>query len=301
MQSKLKVLLIGHGSIGQKHAAALKTLKNYDVSLSLVSKKSGLTGFDKVYKSLEEVNLSEFGYFIIANITKAHFDTLSYINTRVDDKIILVEKPLFASYQDFEEGKNKIYLGYQLRFIPVVQEIKKYILDKKVFFAEFICHSFLPSWRVQDYREVYSAKSSKGGGVLLDLSHEIDLCLYLLGELNLSFARVLRLSDLEITSDDLAFLVYEKKDLVANITLDYFSRFEERLIKMHYFGGSLVANLREKTLSFYGKDEKKLNFGGDTISNLACMHEGVLQDKIACSLAEGKLIMKQIDLARSKA
>ena len=40
----------------------------------------------------------------------------------------------------------------------------------------------LPTWRPEsDYKNTYSAKSEKGGGVLRDLSHEIDLCLSLVG------------------------------------------------------------------------------------------------------------------------
>ena len=45
------------------------------------------------------------------------------------------------------------------------------------------CSSFLPSWRKNiDYQSSVSAKKSLGGGVLLELSHEIDYLIWLIGK-----------------------------------------------------------------------------------------------------------------------
>ena len=44
----------------------------------------------------------------------------------------------------------------------------------KVFNINIISNSYLPKWRKRDYRTSYSSSKSQGGGVLLDLSHELD-------------------------------------------------------------------------------------------------------------------------------
>ena len=45
-----------------------------------------------------------------------------------------------------------------------------------------VCNSFLPNWRSnRDYRKSSSLKKVEGGGVLLELSHEIDYIRNLFG------------------------------------------------------------------------------------------------------------------------
>ena len=48
--------------------------------------------------------------------------------------------------------------------------------------ADFYCGSWLPTWREgKEYSQTVSANSDRGGGVLLELIHEIDLAHYLIG------------------------------------------------------------------------------------------------------------------------
>ena len=73
----------------------------------------------------------------------------------------------------------------------------------------------MPHWRDCDYRQNYSAKKNLGGGVLLDLSHEIDLAFYLFGKLKLEFAQNFKISELDIDSDDFAFLALKNKNTIT--------------------------------------------------------------------------------------
>ena len=58
------------------------------------------------------------------------------------------------------------------------------------------------------------AKKNQGGGALLDESHGIDLVRYLFGEVDSVFAKVGNFSDLEISSDDNAYLtlIFKEKN-----------------------------------------------------------------------------------------
>ncbi|MFX7793064.1 Gfo/Idh/MocA family oxidoreductase, partial [Acinetobacter baumannii] len=54
---------------------------------------------------------------------------------------------------------------------------------------------YLPDWRpTKDYRETVSAKTELGGGVLLELSHELDYAQWILGSLTPKYV-VLRASE----------------------------------------------------------------------------------------------------------
>ncbi|EAL3840770.1 gfo/Idh/MocA family oxidoreductase, partial [Campylobacter coli] len=228
----MKVLIIGFGSIGKKHFLALNELR---FLVDVLSKSYEFSHFEgknfRLFKDLEELNLQDYDLFIIANITTSHFKTLKFLDQNVKEKIILVEKPLFQKDMEFiPSNNNQIYIAYLLRFHPMIQDLKQLIDEKEVYFAKFICNSYLPNWRKLDYRQNYSAKKELGGGVMLDLSHEIDLAFYFFKELSLKFSQNLKISELEITSDDFTFLALSAKNTSIHIELDYFSKLTQRKI-----------------------------------------------------------------------
>ena len=104
-----------------------------------------------------------------------HFKYLRYLDKTIKNKKILVEKPLFHKNYNLKIKNNKVFVGYNLRFHPVITFIKKYIKNKNIFLSNITCRSYLPNWRKNtSYTKSNSAKKSYGGGVLLELSHEID-------------------------------------------------------------------------------------------------------------------------------
>ncbi|MDL0147271.1 gfo/Idh/MocA family oxidoreductase [Campylobacter felis] len=298
-----KALIIGFGSIGKKHFLALKTL---GFEVSVVSKSASESLFEKfgvfeIYRSLKKPHLDEFELFIIANITTKHLKTLQFLDKTLKNKSILVEKPLFEkSYPFKESGRNHIFIAYLLRFHLVILTLKELLRGDKPYFASLECDSYLPKWRAVDYRQNYSAKKKLGGGVLLDLSHELDLALFLFGTLKLKFAQVQKISELEIKSDDFAFLALEKKGLKVHIRLNYFSKFEKRQIIIHTRTQSLSVDLREAKISIFKENESEiLNYESDTISLLAKLQEAVLKkDKNLCTLKEAKKLLKICDKVR---
>ncbi|EKA0739122.1 gfo/Idh/MocA family oxidoreductase, partial [Campylobacter lari] len=217
----MKALIIGFGSIGQKHFVAMNNL-NYQISITSKHHKDQNT---TIYKNLNEVNLIAYDVFVICNITTSHYQTLKYIDKKVKNKIIIVEKPLFEKYKNYTSLNNKIFIAYLLRFNPLIKDLKNIISkDKSIYFADFTCNSYLPNWRNVDYTKNYSAKKELGGGVLLDLSHELDLAFYFFDKLKLLYFQNMKISELKINSDDFAFLSLKAKKTFIHIKLDYFNK-----------------------------------------------------------------------------
>lgn len=230
----MKVLIIGFGSIGKRHYEVLS--KFYQVqTIDLVTKQEIP---DKVcYKNLEVVdNIHEYDYFVIASETNKHFEQLKFLEENVKDKLIFCEKPLFESKKDFEIKNNKIFVGYVLRFHPLLEKLKEFIKDEKIISANAKCGQYLPSWRPNtDYKDCYSAKK-EGGGVLLDLSHEIDYIQWLCGQINEIKSYQVNISDLEINSDDLTMLIGKTtKNIFVNISIDYISKITHRRLFIETF------------------------------------------------------------------
>ena len=88
----VRSLVIGHGSIGSRHARILKEL---GCELGVLSKRQ--IEFTRVYHNLEEAlnNLSP-GYVIIANPTSEHHSSLCALKKAGFKGVVMVEKPLFS-------------------------------------------------------------------------------------------------------------------------------------------------------------------------------------------------------------
>ena len=74
-------------------------------------------------------------------------------------------------------------------------------------------------------------KKSLGGGVLLDLSHELDYTQWLFGKIKIEHCQSRKLSNLNINTDDYLNLTCKTKKVPSiQITLNYFTRKSTRQI-----------------------------------------------------------------------
>lgn len=231
----MKVLLVGYGSIGKRHYEVLSKLPQVD-SVDLVTKQN--IDDKTCYITLAIVeDINKYDYFVIASETNKHYEQLKYLEKNVKNKIILCEKPLFESKQNLEIKNNKLFLGYVLRFHPLLEKLKEFVKKEKIILVNAKCGQYLPSWRPNtDYKNCYSAKKEEGGGVLLDLSHEIDYVQWLCGQINEIKSYQVKVSDLEINSDDLTMLIGKtNKDILVNISIDYISKNTHRRLLIETF------------------------------------------------------------------
>lgn len=233
----MKILIIGLGSIAKKHISVLQRLDS-DLSIfALRSNKSRNTeeGVHNIY-SWKKVP-KDLDFIIISNPTSKHAETiLEGLNFGVP---LFIEKPVLHSLDRTEELAERVrkgnvitYVACNLRFHPAIQFLKEEFKKNLPIEYNSYCGSYLPDWRPDtDYREVYSAKKELGGGVNLDLIHEIDYCYYLLGTpiKNTSYFR--KKSALEIDSNDIAHYIFEYEKTSAFITLNYYRRDFKREIE----------------------------------------------------------------------
>ena len=226
----MKVLIIGYGSIGKRHYEVLSNFSGIE-SIDIVTKQN--IDDKTTYKSIQEIkNISQYSYFVIASQTNKHYEQLKYLDMHVKAKTIFCEKPLFEKKQELKILNNEVYIGYVLRFHPLLQKLKSFLQDERVINVNIKCGQYLPTWRPNtDYRDSYSAKRSEGGGVLLDLSHEIDYVQWLFGKIENIKSYQLKVSDLEIDSDDLTmFIGKTEKNSIVNLSIDYISKITHRKV-----------------------------------------------------------------------
>jgi predicted dehydrogenase len=234
----LKVLIIGLGSIARKHIGVLKLLVP-DCELYALRSNSSRPNLDEVIScfSLYEVPV-DINFIIISNPTALHLETIKkVIHFGVP---IFIEKPPIDSLDQVEELLSLInssgvqtYTAFNLRFNPIIKWLKENIRDYRVIEVNAYCGSYLPSWRPnQDYKTVYSAREELGGGVHLDLTHEIDYLIYIFGRPNKFKSIRRKISDLEINSIDSAKYWMEYTFFTTNLVLNYFRRDSKRVIEI---------------------------------------------------------------------
>jgi predicted dehydrogenase len=297
----IKVLVIGFGSIGKRHADILNSMDVVS-SVTVLSRQINLPY--ETLTSLEEVSKLNPDYIVIASNTALHYKQLAFLEKSLQGKKILVEKPLFDSFYDFEIVANHVFVGYDLRFHPLVQLIKKKTAERNIWNIQVFCGSYLPDWRPgRDYRETYSAKKNDGGGVLLDLSHEIDYVRWIAGPLKAEHVYSCKVSDLDIETDDLLLFTGKSVPLAhVHISLNYFTRKPMRQIIIDGQGISVQADLIANTLSVYEDNEPSEYAWPDLDQNTAFLnqHKAIIDGDLssACNYKEGLETMRLIDNIR---
>jgi predicted dehydrogenase len=147
---------------------------------------------------------------------------------------LLLEKPIAAELAgttallDLCRARNlTLMIGYNLRFSPSLREAKRLVDEGtvgRVLGVRAEVGQYLPDWRPgTDYRRSVSARRSLGGGVLLELSHEIDYICWFFGLPNFVSARGGRYSDLDVDVEDMVELVleYDSPKRLVSMHLDF--------------------------------------------------------------------------------
>jgi predicted dehydrogenase len=253
----MKILIVGLGSIGKKHLKAIKTIDPYCEILALRSGRgtSEVEGVKNIY-NLDEIKSGTVNFVIVSNPTSEHKNTLErLLNFGCP---LFIEKPLHSSL-DIENlvnvlATNKVatYVACNLRFLDCLAYVKKVFESekKKLNEVNVYCGSYLPDWRIgTDFRETYSARPELGGGVHIDLIHEIDYLYWLFGKpLNVR-KTFKRQSSLKIESYDYANYLLEFEGFCANTVLNYFRRDTKRTLDLVFEDETWCVDLIKNQIS----------------------------------------------------
>ena len=250
-------LVIGYGSIGRKHAKILKKLRFINDVFVLTSQKK--IPFKKI-NSLKQIKTIDPFYIVIASPTNKHFEQLKFIEKNFSNKKILIEKPVFEKKRKIKIKKNKVFVGYNLRFLKIIEFIKKKIKKEKIIFCSSYCGYFLPNWRKNiSYSSSYSSKKSQGGGVIFDLSHELDYLEMLFGNLKIINKVNKKISNLKINSDDfLSLNASSPKAKIIQLNINYISKKKIRTINIETEKFGLYGDLIKNKLEIVTKKRKKI-------------------------------------------
>jgi predicted dehydrogenase len=244
-------LVVGYGSIGSRHVRVLESL---GCDVSVVSRRPRV--YSRIFPSLAQALSSRrFEYVILANETSQHASALGALEHHGFHGTILVEKPLANPGDEIVAPAGcTTVVAYQLRFDPLMRKLRQLLQGETMFSAEIRACSYLPEWRPnRDYRQTESASRQAGGGVLRDLSHELDYALWLLGAWRRVSAIGGHLSRLEIDADDSWAALLETAHCPSVVlSMNYLDRREERWMIVNTARGTIKADIYNRSLVFNG-------------------------------------------------
>lgn len=299
------VQVIGFGSIGGRHA---RLCRERGLDVSVVTRRTDVCDYP-CFRMVADGLAARPDYFILANETAAHWPALMEISRHVPGATVLVEKPLAATLPDAAELEAvrasglKVRLAYNLRFHPAIQRLKQALAGKPVVNFCAYAGQDLRTWRPgQDVSAGYSADPSQGGGVLRDLSHELDYVNWLLGDWTRLTAIGGRVGPLPIRSDDCwSLLLATALAPVVSVQLDYYNRPGARTVVVNTGEETIAVDLVRHT---WRDASGETSWTVDRDFTYRAQLEALLGGEGAeslCTLEEGVEVMRTIAAAESAA
>lgn len=250
----LKVLIAGLGSIGQRHLRNLRALTPLEV---ISHRRRGLPLAEDLRDlplvtcaSLEEALAHRPKAALVCSPPALQ---LGVARAAVDAGChLFVEKPIAPALDGLDDllaaARTRgvaTLVGYNMRFHPQLRRIRGWLEAGRI---GRVCSlraevgQWLPDWHPwEDYRRMYSARRALGGGVVLDLIHELDYVRWLFGPVTEVRAWAGRTSSLEIDTEDTAEIVLRfAGGAVGSVHLDYVQRAPARGCRIVGEEGTIV-------------------------------------------------------------
>lgn len=285
----MKILMVGLGSIGQRHFRNILYLLGEKAQISAyrvrqeqtvitdnltveegirLDKKYKYTLYDDLDKALDSFPEVVF----ICNPSSLHMPVALKAAKR--ECHLFIEKPLSHNLEDIEElacivrEKNLVlFVAFNFRFHPCYIQLKKMLQEEKIgnlIAVHIEMGEYLPGWhKWEDYRRMYASCKNLGGGAILTQIHHIDYAMDLFGMPKSVYTIGGHSSSLELDVEDNADTLmecpYKGRLLPVHIHVDYIQKTvsnncriigEKGVLAMDFSAGTIIMT-DEK-----GKEEK---------------------------------------------
>lgn len=284
-KDKPLILIIGFGSIGQRHYRNIKKLFKNKVEFVILRKNFKtpiLTKYNKpkkiqkiknknlkIIKKLDKEVLENNKIYsaFICNPSSLHIDfAIKLIKNNINT---FVEKPLSNNLKKVQQlealikkSKSVNMVGYQMRFNPIINYLKKQKnFENKIGHINFVQIDHgesvkeFHSW--EKYENSYTSKKKLGGGVTLSQIHELEYFKFLFNGYNITKAKSIidKTSNFKLDVDDssshLFLLKRKNKKIICNLNLNFYETPKNRVIKFIGNKGKLIADLNKNIIKIY--------------------------------------------------
>lgn len=278
MSTPYKALVVGSGSIARRHLTNLRRLLP-DSEVGCVSASGRLLPDGETVATRHLTSLAAAVAWapdlaVVASPAPFHLEHACFL---LDAGIpVLIEKPLsdnLARVRTFApllaSHRDRIEVAYNLRFLSSARQMKTLINGAhvgRILGLRIDAGQYLPDWRpLTDYRQQVSASRSLGGGVLLELSHDLDYLIWLFGRFDHVFCIASNSGQLQIDVEDRADILLSRDGLTAQVHLDFLQRRTSRECKVIGETGTLTWDLIANSILLEGPNGEEVLFSDPTV------------------------------------
>ena len=268
---KNKVLIVGYGSAAKRHISIFNKIKKNTFFFILSRKEKIFLKDNKInfkhIRKINEIYNEDINYSFICTGANEHFKYLKILskiktNIFIEKPIVNTTKMIKELRKIFKTNKNKIYVGYNLLFSKSLNFLKKLNLKKRdINKVSVKAGYYLPFWRDESYTTGVSSNKKKGGGVILELSHEINYLIWIFGRPLWTSALIKKSSNLKINVEDNAYIVLGFNTFNCIIELDFISKKYVRFCQIDTNDYSYIWKFKKNSvISFDKKNIRRILF-----------------------------------------
>ncbi len=315
-----RILIFGYGSIAKRHVRLLKEFNSgYQIGVYKPNLFQPNSLVDYTFNSFQECLRYNPDIAIIASPANFHIEQAVLMAN--NGTHLLIEKPLSNELEGVSNLSKIIYerqinchIGYNLRYSESLIFFKKLVENNfagKPLYLNTEVGQYLPLWRPEiDYKKSVSSQKKYGGGVLLELSHEIDYLTWIFGNISCVSAFVSKLSHLDLDVEDYCDVRFSienhqsNKEIAGSLRLDFIRQDIKRTCTLVCSEGTITWNGVDNTVSYSAKDkyQNKILFRGDTDINSTyklqwkSFIESIMNNKpVDTSINDGITVLRVID------
>lgn len=266
----MKILMIGLGSIGQRHLRNIKRVYGEEAQILAYRVRGLKRTFSDTMQIRENVSLEEeYNIKSFDDLSKALLEKpdIAYITNITKSHIpcakagchLFLEKPISDSLDGIAElakiaaeKKLKVFVGYQNRFHPGIQYLKQFLAEGsigRILSVRSVVGERLTTMHTyENYKDTYMARKDMGGGVLLNqMVHELDYLYYLFGQPKSVYALGGINGNLGIDVEDNLDAIYryesEQGTFPVSVHADFYQYPPSRFVKVVGERGHIIVDL----------------------------------------------------------
>lgn len=271
----MKVLMIGLGSIGQRHLRNIRRVYGEEAEILAYRVRGLQRTFSDTMQIRQNVSLKdEFHITSYGDLGEAlaQKPDIAFITNPTNMHIpcaiqcakagchLFLEKPISDDLSGIDaleaavrENDVKVFVGYQNRFHPGIRAVKETVdsgeLGRILSVHAVVGERLTTMHTYEDYKDTYMARKDMGGGVVTNqLVHEMDYLYYLFGKPVSVYAIGGTLGNLGIDVEDNcdALFVMEGRQgsrVSVNVHADFYQSPPSRFVKVVGEKGQIEADL----------------------------------------------------------
>ena len=256
---KPKILVIGCGSIGERHLRCFQRTDRAEMFacetraavLQKITQQYKVKGFADLAGALKE---AKFDAVVICTPANTHIPVA--VECLQHGSALLIEKPLSVGLEgvkqlteEIAQRKQFVAVAFVYHFQPGLKAVRDVLragsLGRPLQAATIVGQHF-PTFRPA-YREIYYTRHETGGGAIQDmLPHLVNAMEWLLGPTTRVYCEAAHQALEGVTVEDTVCASARNGEVLVNYALNQFQPPNEATFLVHCEGGSLKVELHEQ-------------------------------------------------------